>query len=280
MLSVEAPDAVIVQGDTNSTLAGALAASKLRLWTVHIEAGCRSFNRDMPEELNRIVADHLADCLLAPNDQARDNLLCEGIDPRRIYVAGSTSIDACLRSYEYARELGLAGELGLVPGQYVALTIHRAENASPEALPGIVAAINELAASWPFVFPMHPRTRAALGGKHPFSANVRVLEPLGHLETLSLLSQARAVITDSGGLQEEAATLGVPLLIARWETEWAYLVNGGAAFLIGNTRDSIVARATPLLRARRNAFRPVDVSGQRGAAQRITGIILDHASRA
>jgi UDP-N-acetylglucosamine 2-epimerase len=126
---------------------------------------------------------------------------------------------------------------------------------------------------------MHPRTRAALKGGNPFSPRVRILEPLGYLRMLHLVSRAGAVLTDSGGLQEEAAALGVPLLIVRTETEWRYLVAAGAAFLVGNTEDSIVSQATPLLKAGRAAFRPVDLSDQLGAAQRMADIILQHANR-
>jgi UDP-N-acetylglucosamine 2-epimerase (non-hydrolysing) len=273
VLLSEMPDAVIVLGDTNTTLAGALAASKLHVPVAHVEAGCRSFNRAMPEELNRIVVDHVADWSLAPGVRERDNLLREGIDAKRIYVVGSMAIDACLRNREYATGRTLVHDLGLKPGEYVLLTIHRAENTSPDVLPGIVAAVNQLAERWPFVFPIHPRTRAALGDEHPFSSDVRVIEPVGYLDMLHLVSHARAVMTDSGGLQEESAVLGVPLLIARQETEWLYLVEGGAGVLVGNTFASIISHATPLLEAGRAAFQRVDVTAQQGVAERIANLL-------
>lgn len=264
----EIPDAVIVLGDTNTTLAGALAARKLHIPVVHIEAGCRSFNRAMPEELNRIVADHVSDWLLAPGARERDNLLREGIESEHIHVVGSTAIDACLRNQEYARGQMLVHDLGLKPGEYVLLTIHRAENTSPDVLPGIVAAINQLAERWPFVFPIHPRTRAALGDENSFSPNVRVIEPIGYLDMLHVMSNARAVMTDSGGLQEESVVLGIPLLIARQETEWMYLVDTGAGVLVGNTLASITSHAVPLLAAGQSAFQRMDMAMQKGAAWR------------
>jgi UDP-N-acetylglucosamine 2-epimerase len=275
VLLQEQPDGVVVLGDTNTTLAGMLTAAKLNLTAVHLEAGCRSFNRQMPEEINRVVADRVADWCFAPGERERANLLAEGVPAQRIRVVGSTAIDACLRNQMLARDRTTVQDLGLIPGGYVLLTLHRAENTRPEVLLGIVQAVNHLAQHWPFVFPVHPRTRGMLdllAKEDPllrFHPNVHLLEPVGYLDILALLTHARAVMTDSGGLQEEAGALGTPLLVVRNETEWTYLVEAGAAKLTGNAFDAIVATAGPALAQGPAAFQRVDVTAQQGAAERI-----------
>ncbi len=268
----EVPAAVIALGDTNTTLAAMLAAAKLQIPAIHLEAGCRSFNRAMPEEINRVVADHVATWCFAPGEWERGHLRSEGIPDDRLQVVGSTAIDACLRNAPLASGRTLGQQLGLAPDTYVLLTLHRAENTVPVTLRSILAGINELAETWPFIFPIHPRTRAVLDTLEPPIAlhpQIRVIEPIGYLDILRLTSDARAVITDSGGLQEEAAALGTPLMIARQETEWAYLVEAGAAVLVGNTQETLMNAAPNLLRAGRDAFAAVDVTTQRGAAKRI-----------
>ncbi|MGC9396817.1 MAG: non-hydrolyzing UDP-N-acetylglucosamine 2-epimerase [Anaerolineae bacterium] len=268
----EAPSAVLALGDTNTVLAAMLAAVKLHIPAVHLEAGCRSFNRAMPEEINRVVADHVAAWCFAPGDRERAHLQAEGIAESRIRVVGSTAIDACLRNAPLAADRILVQQLGLEADAYVLLTLHRAENTVPETLRGILEAINALAETWPFVFPIHPRTRAVWEALMPPLAlhpQIHVIDPVGYLDILHLAQHARAVMTDSGGLQEEAATLGTPLLIARQETEWAYLVDAGAAVVVGNTREALLATVPVLLQQGRAAFKPVDVTPQRGAAGRI-----------
>jgi len=281
VLLEEQAGAVLVLGDTNTTLAGALTAAKLHTPCVHLEAGCRSFNRQMPEEINRVVADHVCDWCFAPGERERENLLREGIPPERIRVTGSTAIDACLRNRELSRGRSIVDDLDLLQGAYVLLTVHRAENTAPEVLLGIMRAINLLAERWPFVFPVHPRTRNVLTQLeesdpplqlHP---NLRLIEPLGYLDMLQLIAQAHAVMTDSGGVQEEAATMGTPLLVVREETEWMYLVEAGAAVLVGNTFDAVIETATVSLAQGKAAFRQIDVEPQRGAAERITSILVE-----
>jgi UDP-N-acetylglucosamine 2-epimerase len=268
----ERPDSVIVLGDTNTALAGMLTTAKLHIPGVHLEAGCRSFNREMPEEINRIVADHVCDWCFVPGERERENLLAEGIPSERIYVVGSTAIDACLRNRALTNEQ-------MIIDEPVLLTLHRVENTTPDTLRGIMHAINHLAEHWPFVFPVHPRTQEVLATLrqstpplelHP---NIRLIEPVGYVDMLQLVSYARAVMTDSGGLQEEAATLGTPLLVVREETEWTYLVEAGAAVLVGNTFDSVIETAMPLLAQGRAAFRRVDMEPQRGAAERIVSTL-------
>ncbi len=271
-LIMESPAAVIALGDTNTVLAAMLGAAKLHIPAIHLEAGCRSFNRDMPEELNRVVADHVAAWCFAPGEREQAHLQREGIPETRIHVVGSTAIDACLRNVPLAANRALSQQLGLKTDTYVLLTLHRAENTTPETLHGILEAINALAETWDFVFPIHPRTRAVMKDLAPRVTphpHLHIIEPVGYLDLLQLVSHARAVLTDSGGLQEEAATLGIPLLIARQETEWRYLVDAGAAVIVGNDRNTILEIAPGLLRQGRAAFAPVDMTPQRGAAERI-----------
>jgi UDP-N-acetylglucosamine 2-epimerase (non-hydrolysing) len=229
----------------------------------------------MPEEINRIVADHVCDWCLAPGERERANLLAEGIDASHIFVVGSTAIDACLRNQPLAQARTILHDLQLRPHRYVLVTLHRAENTTPDVLQGLIQALNDLAQDWTFVFPIHPRTQKVLSqlrqaptrlALHP---NVRLLEPVGYLDMLQLVTHARAVMTDSGGLQEEAATLGTPLMVLRNETEWTYLVESGAAVVVGNSFDAVMDRAPFLLAAGRDAFRQPDMAYQRGAAQRI-----------
>jgi UDP-N-acetylglucosamine 2-epimerase (non-hydrolysing) len=240
VIAAARPDAVLVQGDTNTTLAGALCAAKLGVPVVHLEAGARSFDRFMPEELNRIVVDHVAALLLAADAVAEANLRREGLAGDRIRVIGSTAIDAVRQVRDRLDRSAILERLALTPGHYVAVTAHRARNTAPDVLPGLIAALGDIAARYPVVFPLHPRTRAAMGDQGvAMPPGVEITEPLGYLDTLRLVRDARALLTDSGGLQEEAAVLGTPTLILRFETEWEYLVTAGAHKLIGNTRASI-----------------------------------------
>ena len=273
----ERPDAVLVQGDTNTTLAGALTAAKLHVPVVHVEAGCRSFNRAMPEELNRVLVDHMAAVLFTPTADAEQNLRAEGIVSERSYLVGSTAVDACERNRHFAAQSPILNQLELTPGSYLVLTLHRAENTDAAVLPGIVRALAELAAQEPIVFPLHPRTGAALAAQGlSLPAGVLPIAPLGYLAMLRLLSGARALLTDSGGLQEEAAVLGVPALVLRRETEWHELVRAGLHTLAGNTYQSI-------LQAARRALRPEELrlarqrplALRRGASTAICSVLAD-----
>lgn len=271
------PDAVLVQGDTNSTFAGALAASKLSIPVIHMEAGCRSFNRRMPEELNRILVDHASDLLLAADETARRNLMAEGLGGRELRVTGSTAIDACLRSVRFANRSGILGRLRLESRGYVLCTVHRAENTDPQVLPGLVDALNSVAGDETLVLPLHPRTSAAIRAQGlSFAPHVRVVEPLGYLDLLQLLRHAKAVMTDSGGLQEEAAALNVPLLVLRNETEWSYLVDAGKALLIGNTFDSVLdGAAATLTDAALERMRSRPAVAISGSAERVVDAIAE-----
>jgi UDP-N-acetylglucosamine 2-epimerase len=242
ILQAQQPDWVFVQGDTNSTLAGGLAAAKLNIPVAHLEAGCRSFNRAMPEETNRVVVDHLATLCLAPDDLAEHHLRAEGIAPDQIVTVGSTGVDACLRIGTMgAGDEGSATPLpgGVAAGGFLLVTIHRAENTTPARLPGLLGALADLSTRWPVLFPVHPRTAAALRDLDR-PAGVTYCEPLGYAAMMRLVRSCRGLLTDSGGLQEEAAVLGAPTFILREETEWQAFVDAGHHRLVGTDRAAIV----------------------------------------
>lgn len=231
------PDVVLVYGDTNSTLAGALAAAKLGVAVAHVEAGCRSGDRAMPEEVNRVVADHLSRVLFCPTRVTVENLAREGITAG-VHLVGDVMLDLCReRLPEAERRSTLLGDLGLEPGGYLVATIHRAANTDdPSRLAALVVALGSL--EEPVVFPVHPRTRAALGGA-ALAPNVRAIEPVGHLDMLVLLRHARMVLTDSGGVQKEAFFLGTPCLTLREVTEWPETVEAGWNRLVGPDAEAI-----------------------------------------
>jgi len=249
VLAAEKPDAVLVYGDTNSTLAGALAAAKLGIPVAHVEAGLRSFDRRMPEELNRIVADHLSTWLFAPTPAAVDNLTAEGITDGVLEV-GDLMLDLAARVADEirgpvalktaAQKLGLA----LAPGQYLFATVHRAENRTPKAMADWTALLGAVASpARPVVLALHPGTRAALeAARVALPEGVAVVEPQGYRTSLALQLHSAAVLTDSGGVQRESTWLGVPCLVLRSTTEWVEAVGGtgSSAVLIGLDSDVAV----------------------------------------
>ncbi len=243
VLLLEKPDLVIVQGDTNTTLSGSLAAAKLHIPLLHVESGCRSFNRRMPEEINRIVADHVSDCLIAPDQKSVNNLLQEGIPEGKIYPFGNTSFEAVVRNKEFIRQKEVLNSLGLEKGNYVLATIHRAENTdNPENLQNLISALNQLSEQILFVFPLHPRTKKLLERNGiPLSSKIKVIEPQPYLSFLALLSGCRLCFSDSGGIQEEALVFNVPCLIPRNETEWIRLVQAGKNFLLGTNPENLIS---------------------------------------
>jgi UDP-N-acetylglucosamine 2-epimerase (non-hydrolysing) len=225
------PDAVVVVGDVNSTLACALVAAKLDVPVAHVEAGLRSFDRRMPEEINRVLVDQLADLLFTPGPDADDNLLREGIAPERIHRVGNVMIDTLLRELPRARALPRT----LPARGYAVATLHRPSNVdAAEPLAEIFGALAALAAEMPVVFPMHPRTRARAErfGLLPALGGVRVTEPLGYHAMLALLDGARLVLTDSGGVQEETTALGVPCVTLRTTTERPVTLREGTNALV------------------------------------------------
>ncbi len=265
----EAPDQVVIYGDTNSTLAGALAAAKLCVPIAHVEAGLRSYVRDMPEEVNRIVADRLSTYLFAPTQNAVDNLAHEGI-VAGVTLTGDIMYDALLRHAPIAAEKSRAvRNLGLVPGGYVLATVHRAANTDdPARLADIVDALALL--HEPVILPMHPRTRAALMGTDiEVEPPIRIIEPVGYLDMLALEQAARVVLTDSGGVQKEAYLLGVPCVTLRDETEWTETLEGGWNVLAGSDTERILAAA----KRSRPAGAPPSVFGNGHAAERMVAAL-------
>jgi UDP-GlcNAc3NAcA epimerase len=235
-LERERPDWVLVYGDTNSTLAGAEAAVAAGVPVAHVEAGLRSGDLSMPEERNRIEVDRIGTLLLCPDERSAATLRKEDAGGR-IEVVGDVMADACFRLAPIARERsGILSRLVLEPGEYVVATIHREANVRPERLARIVEGLGRIPEA--VLFPAHPRTRSRLG---PLNANVRVLEPLGYLDMAALSSQARVIVTDSGGLQKEAYWYGVPCVTARPSTEWVDTVEVGANVLVDDDPDRLVA---------------------------------------
>jgi UDP-GlcNAc3NAcA epimerase len=273
VLKEERPDAVLVYGDTNSTLAGALAAAKLHIPVAHVEAGLRSFNRAMPEEINRRVTDHLSQVLFTPTQAATAQLAREGI-VQDVYQVGDVMYDVLLASLEKARRTShILETLSLTAGGYVLATIHRAENSDhPERLKEILEGI--AASPLPVLFPMHPRTRAriaAFGLEETLAAtvNLRCIEPVGYLDMLVLEQHAQAILTDSGGVQKEAYLLGVPCLTVRTETEWIETIEVGWNRLLAADRVVIAqALATPKRPTERPSF-----YGEGNAAERIVVVL-------
>jgi UDP-N-acetylglucosamine 2-epimerase (non-hydrolysing) len=230
---------VVVAGDVNSTLACALAAAKLHIPIVHLESGLRSGDWTMPEEINRVLTDRLSDLLLTHSPEAEANLAAEGIDPDRVRFVGNTMIDSLRRFEPAARERAAWRRYGVEPGGYVLVTLHRPSNVDdPARLAALVNALCSLTDEGPVVFPVHPRTRARLaagaGLERLEAAGVRCTDPVGYLDFLSLQASASAIVTDSGGVQEEASALGVPCYTLRANTERPITISHGTNVLLGD----------------------------------------------
>jgi UDP-GlcNAc3NAcA epimerase len=231
VLLLERPDCTLIYGDTNSTLAGALASSKLHIPVAHVEAGLRSFNRRMPEEINRIVTDSISDILFAPSPSGVANLQREGVAPERIHFAGDVMYDCCLRFGRVAQsESSILADLAIHRRKYVLATIHRSENTDDrETLRGIVRGLECAAARQTVIWPIHPRTRKRM---EEFcitadQAELRLIDPCGYLDMIQLEQNALVIVTDSGGVQKEAYFHRVPCVTVRTETEWTELVELG-----------------------------------------------------
>lgn len=278
------PDAVVVYGDTNSTIAGALAAVKLGIPVAHVEAGLRSFNRSMPEELNRVATDHLSDRLLAPTPVAMENLTREGLEGRSVLV-GDVMLDAVLGAALRARlESTVIADLGLEELEFGFATVHRAENTRPERLSAILGMLASSAErlAIPFVFAVHPRTQLQLQKSDLGSTlhrAIKFIEPLSYLDTLRMLMSARLTLTDSGGLQKEAFCLGTPCITLRDETEWLETVEAGANILVAADQRRLTA-ALDLMQSSDRSSREVLISkarkvyGEGMASSRVVDEIL------
>ena len=236
----ERPDWVVVYGDTNSTLAGALAASKLHVPVAHVEAGLRSFNRAMPEEINRVLTDHVSDLLFCPTEVAVSNLAAEGVTSG-VHNTGDVMYDAVLYCAGAAEERStVLNELGLEPRSYLLATIHRPQNTDEtDKLRAILEALSQAAQR--VVFPVHPRTTEAIAAAQiAVSENISLIDPVGYLDMLTLVRHARMILTDSGGLQKEAYFFAVPCVTVRGETEWVETVEAGWNVLVRADRASIL----------------------------------------
>jgi UDP-N-acetylglucosamine 2-epimerase (non-hydrolysing) len=270
------PDALVVYGDVNSTMAATLVAAKLGIKVVHVEAGLRSFDRTMPEELNRLVTDQLADMLLTPSRDADENLKREGVACERIFFVGNVMIDTLVRLLPLAdSQLRASALASWLDRDYILVTLHRPSNVDePEHLRRIVGVLADLAREVPVVFPVHPRTRARI---EQIPSELHLVEPLGYLEFLALQSKAKLVITDSGGVQEETTYLGVPCLTARENTERPITVTCGTNILVGRDVERLRSEARAILggNAKRGSV-PELWDGR--AAERIAQILLQLSS--
>lgn len=239
------PDRVVVVGDVNSTLAGALVAVKLGIPVAHVEAGLRSFDRSMPEEINRVVTDAISDMLFTTEPSANENLAREGVAPDRIHFVGNVMIDTLFRYRERAAASPILDRLGVAPRRYVALTLHRPSNVDdPDALTRMLEVVARIQVETPVVFPVHPRTRTRLEqiqSRLPRMAGLLLSDPLPYLDFLQLMANARCVLTDSGGIQEETTALGVPCLTLRTSTERPVTVIRGTNRVVGVEPDEIFA---------------------------------------
>lgn len=243
----EKPDVVVVLGDTNSTLAGTLAAVKLHIPVAHVEAGLRSFNRKMPEEINRVLSDHASEYLFIPCEGARENLRKEGIAEAKIHHSGDVMYDVFLHYRSRARDTSaILQRIGLTARQYALATIHRAENTDDlNQLQNIIHGLSIISLELPIVFPLHPRTRKVLKEanllKDVDCENLIFIDPVGYFDMIVLEENAKAIFTDSGGVQKEAYFCGVPCITLRKETEWMELVDNGFNQLVPPHRENIVA---------------------------------------
>jgi UDP-N-acetylglucosamine 2-epimerase (non-hydrolysing) len=257
----EKPDLVSVVGDVNSTLAAALVAAKACIPFAHVEAGLRSFDPTMPEEVNRLVTDRLANLLLTPSPDGDENLAREGTDPKKVFFVGNVMIDSLLASKARAQALPTLSQLGLEAGKYALCTLHRPSNVDdPKVLAGLLDALAFVSRSVPVLFPVHPRTRkmmteGGLGKALEAAKDVRLVDPLGYLEFLALSSQAKLILTDSGGLQEESTALGVPCLTLRENTERPVTVTEGTNTVVGSNPERIKAEAAKILAGQGKAGR-------------------------
>jgi UDP-N-acetylglucosamine 2-epimerase (non-hydrolysing) len=252
VLVSEKPDIVLVQGDTNAVLAGALVASKLHIAVGHMEAGLRSYDKTMPEEINRMVADVCTNLFFVPTEETGVNLLLEGISPKNIFITGNTVVDACYRNLKIAsKSSDIMSKLDL-KGDILSLTLHRAENVDDrERLENIVEALLEIQ-GLTIVFPVHPRTVKTLKdfgiySKLDEAPHIQLIKPIGYLDFLVLQSHSKLMITDSGGIQEEAITLNVPCLTLRYNTERPETVHAGGNILVGADKAKITENVSQIL---------------------------------
>ena len=276
VLKEEKLDVVLVEGDTNTVLAGALAASKLHIKVGHVEAGLRSYDRTMPEEINRVLADHVSDYLFAPTEKAKENLLREGIEENKIFVTGNTIVDAVYQNLEIARrKVNVLNKLNLRPNEYFLITAHRQENVDVKGrLKGILEGLELVYHKFnlPIIYPIHPRTMKRLKGFGlEVPKGIELIEPLGFLEFLQLEANAKLVLTDSGGVQEETCILKVPCVTLRGNTERPETLEVGSNVLAGVNQEKILEGVSVMLNAKRDWKNPF---GDGKAGNIITKILI------
>ncbi|HWP36363.1 MAG TPA: UDP-N-acetylglucosamine 2-epimerase (non-hydrolyzing) [Gemmatimonadales bacterium] len=274
------PDVVMVYGDVNSTLAAALVGAKLGVKIGHVEAGLRSHDWTMPEEINRIVTDRVADLLFTPSRDANDNLRREGVSPDRIHFVGNVMIDSLVWALPRARRLAPAARLGLATDEYVLATLHRPSNVDdPGTLGELLRGLADAAGTRPVIFPLHPRTRARIqaSGFEP-PAGLHLINPVSYLEMVGLVADAKLVITDSGGVQEETTYLGIPCFTVRPNTERPITCREGTNRLIPPRRDAV--RSAALDGAQPSSRPPVIDRWDGKAAERIVAVLCDGAELA
>ena len=277
VLLEERPDWVLTYGDTNSTLAGALSAVKLHIPTSHVEAGLRSFNRRMPEEINRVVADCLSSLLFCPTETAVRNLAKEGVT-EGVHKVGDVMYDSVLFNTKLAEQTSdVMSRLNLEPKSFYLATVHRADNTDePERLAGILEAFRQIDKS--IILPLHPRTRKTLdAGDRHISDNVRVIDPVSYLDMIILEKNTRLILTDSGGVQKEAYWFGVPCVTLRDETEWVELVEAGCNRIVGANAEKILAAVADFESAgcQLPADRPKDLYGNGHSAKMSVEILAE-----
>jgi UDP-N-acetylglucosamine 2-epimerase (non-hydrolysing) len=277
------PDVVLVVGDVNSTIACALVASKQRVRVAHVEAGLRSFDRDMPEEINRVLTDQISDLLFVTESSGVENLRREGISEDRIFLVGNVMIDTLLAHRDAALALGTPARMGMQPGKYGVITLHRPSNVDdPRALEELFGAIGEISRDLPLVFPVHPRTRASLSRSVAVSRlcdekRLHLSDPMGYLEFLGLVAESAVVLTDSGGVQEETTVLGVPCLTLRTSTERPATITHGTNLLAGVRPDGILQAWRTVKTTPRIARVPPLWDGK--AAERIIAVLESEPHR-
>ena len=273
------PDVVVVVGDVNSTVAASLVASKLGIRLAHVEAGLRSGDRTMPEEINRIVTDVLADVLFTTSEDAHVHLQREGVPAEKIHFVGNVMVDSLLAHLPTARTRSTLSDLGLIGADgaarpYAVLTLHRPSNVDhAETFAGLMRAVDHVAQQMPVIFPVHPRTATRVREMSGITGDIRAVDPLGYLDFLALTSSASLILTDSGGLQEESTVLGVPCLTMRENTERPVTITHGTNVLVGTSPSAIIAAADRALTSRATPKgAPALWDGH--AAERIVDILL------